>query len=345
MLAGQVFLGEVYITGATNLPVGLSIEHQRLRLIDAHFFSSLYDALRRGEPVEFRPRIRQGMGIVYELFGIEVPEEKMRAYYERGLLEATGEISFPSCAVCGTVCLHVVLKCPECHSRNIEKRELMIHYDCGYTGGLEDFQTSSPGVYRCPKCGKEMKRVGIDYGRPGLGFTCMDCKAVFQVPLVEIECEKGHVNRIQQLDLRKYPVYRLSEDARRISEVLSVVEEIARRLEALGLDVATFTRITGSSGVIYNVPLYVRGDPSIVIEIAPERIVDETYPILMTLKAADIPNSIMVIILPSSFKPELEKIFNPEKIRIIKVGDISSSASRIADEIARIIGAISYEES
>jgi len=143
--------------------------------------------------------------------------------------------------------------------------------------------------------------------------------------------------------LRKCPVYRPSEEARRISEVFSIVETMALRLEALGLDVATFTRITGSSGVIYTVPIYVRRDPSLVIEIMPEKIVDETYPMLMTLKAADIPNSIIVIVLPSSFKPELEKVFNPEKIRIIRVDDISSSVDRIVGGIARIIGVISHE--
>jgi hypothetical protein len=321
----------------------LSIDSQKLRLIDAHFFSSLYDALRRGELVEFRPKIRQGMGIVYELFGIEVPEERARAYHERGLLDVAGEVSFPSCAICGTVCLHVVLKCPECNSRNIEKRELMIHYDCGYTGGFEEFQTSSPGIYRCPKCGKEIKRIGIDYGRPGLGFMCADCKAVFQVPLVEIECEKGHANRIQQLELKKYPVYRLSEEAKSFSEVFSAVEIIVQRLEGLGLDVAMFAQIKGSSGVTYNVPIYVRGDPSLVIEIAPEKIADDTYPILMMLKAADIPNSITMIVLPSSFRPELEKIFNPEKIRIIKVDDIPSSVDKIVDEVVGAIGAMGHE--
>ncbi|MEM4718692.1 MAG: hypothetical protein QW330_01360 [Nitrososphaerota archaeon] len=319
-------------------------DSQGLRSVDVHFFSSLYEVLRKGELVEFKPSIRQGVGVVYELFGIEVPEEKIRVYHERGLMEVAREVSFPSCAVCGTTCLHIALKCPRCFSRNIEKRELMIHYDCGYTGSVEEFAQTSPGNYRCPKCGKEMKRVGIDYGRPGLGFVCGDCKMVFQIPVIEVECENGHVNRIQQLEVKKYPVYRLSEEAKKLSQVFDAVETIAQRLKALGLDAATFARVRGVSGITYNVPIYVKGDQSLVIEIAPEQIADELYPIIMSLKAADIPNSMMIIVLPSSFRPELEMIFNPEKIRVIKVEEIRESVDRIVDEIARIIGATGHAD-
>ncbi|MCS7125716.1 MAG: hypothetical protein NZ929_02240 [Aigarchaeota archaeon] len=314
-------------------------QSKRLRSIDTHFLSSVYHALRRNEHVEFKPRIRQDVGIVYDVFGVDVPEDKLKIYYDRGLIEIVGEVSFPSCPICGDTCLHIFLVCPECNSRNIEKKDLLIHYDCGYTDSVEEFRLSSEGVYHCPKCGKVMKRVGIDYGRPGFGFICRDCRTVFQVPLVEVECEKNHKNRVQQLEVRRCSVYRLSEKSKSLSQVFEQVEILAYELEKLGLDVVKFASLKGVSGVAYTIPVYVKGDPSLIIEIAPEEFIDERYPLLMSIEAVDIPNSVMIIILPSSFRPELESIFNPEKVKIIKVENLSNSIDKVVDEVIKIVGA------
>ncbi len=318
----------------------VSTEFQKSRSIDTHFLSSIYKALLKGEEVEFRPKIRQGVGIVYDLFGIEVSIDKLKNFYDRGLIEVAGEISFPSCPICGDTCLHLFLACPECGSRNIEKKDLLVHYDCGYMDSVEAFQTSREGVYRCPKCGGELKRVGIDYGRPGFGFICKDCRTVFQIPLVEVECERNHKIRVQQLEVKKFPVYRLSEESKKISRIFEIVEIIAVKLKERGIDAVTFAHVRGLSGVSYTIPIYVKGNPSLIIEIAPEEIMDERYPLLMTIEAVDVPDSIMIIILPSSFRPELESIFNPEKIKIIKVENIYRSV----DEIVEVIGRRIYAE-
>lgn len=313
-------------------------ESLRSRAIDTHFLSSVYDALKRGEQIEFRPKLRQDVGIVYDIFGVELQEDKVRTYYDRGLIEVVGDVSFPSCPVCGNLCLHIFLLCPECSSRNIDKKDLLTHYECGYTGSIDLFDIDGTGVYRCPNCGKQLKRVGIDFGRPGFGFICLDCSAVFQIPLVEIECEKKHTSRVQQLEIKRYPVYRLSENSKKLSQVLDIAEYIAEELRSLGLRVTTFAHVRGMSGAVYTIPIYIEGDPSLIIEIAPKDVVDERYPFLVSIEAIDIPNSAMLLILPKDTLPELETIFNPEKIKVVKVEDLPGSVGIIVDEILKMLG-------
>ncbi len=217
-------------------------------ILDAHFFSSAYKALSRGEVAEFKPKIKQESGITYDLFGIEVPEERLRYYRERGFLEVVDEVSLPTCPICGEVSLHPLLLCPKCGSMNIEKRELMVHYDCGHIGSVDEFETIEPGVYRCPKCKKVINRVGIDYGRPGFGFTCKKCGSVFQVPLIEVECQKGHRNKIQTLEVKKYPVYQISPEVKKFAAIYYAIEELRKRLSSLGIESESFAQIEGLSG-------------------------------------------------------------------------------------------------
>lgn len=137
---------------------------------------------------------------------------------------------------------------------NIEKKELMAHYDCGYLGSVDEFEVVEPGVYKCTKCGKTMSRIGIDYGRPGLGFTCKRCASVFQVPLMEVECRKGHRNKIQTLEIKKYPVYRISQEVKKFAAIYQTIKELENKLASTGLEPEPFARIKGLSGTIHIAP-------------------------------------------------------------------------------------------
>jgi len=313
--------------------------------LDKHFFSSAYRALSENRDVEFKPEIRQGLGVVYDLFGIEIPEEKMRYYLERGYMEVVRDISIPACNICGDVCIRPWLVCPECSSTNIEKKDLMVHYDCNYMGSEEEFMQSKPVIYRCPKCGKELKRVGIDYGRPGFGYICRDCRSIFQIPLIWLVCEKGHKNKVDELIIKKYPIYRLSDEVKKLLPIYNIVEDLVRELASHGLRAEGFKYVKGISGTTYTIPIFIDGSPSIIVEFGLSEEIDERYPLMMLIEAIDIPNSIMFLILPHDFKPELESILNPEKIKVIKIHDLENSKDKIIRELITIHSVVMDEES
>ncbi|MCS7132991.1 MAG: hypothetical protein NZ918_04670 [Aigarchaeota archaeon] len=316
-----------------------------ISILDSHFFSSAYRALSEGRVVEFRPIIKSESGITYDVFGIDAPEERLRYYLDRGFLEIVDEISLPICPVCGEVCLHPLLLCPDCGSMSIEKKELMAHYDCGYLGPVDGFEVLGPGVYKCPKCGKTMRRIGIDYGRPGFGFTCIKCNSIFQVPLIEVECRQGHRNKIQTLEIKKYPVYRASQEVKKFAAIYQVIKELEKRLSSMGLESESFSRLEGASGEMHVAPLYVKFEPAVIVDVVTEDLFDERYLLGVALKAVDIPDVMILLVLPASLESGLEKIFNPEKVRVIRVNDLRGSINQILDEILALVGMKRHEGS
>lgn len=316
-----------------------------ISVLDSHFFSSAYLALSEGRVVEFRPIIKSESGITYDVFGIDAPEERLRYYLDRGFLEIVDEISLPICHVCSEACLHPLLLCPDCESLNIEKKELMAHYDCGYLGPVDRFEVLEPGVYKCPKCGKTMRRIGIDYGRPGFGFTCMKCHSVFQVPLIKVECRQGHRNKIQTLEVKKYPVYRISQEVKKFAAIYQVIEELEKRLSSMGLESESFSRLRGVSGEMHVAPLYVKSEPAVIVDMIVEDFFDERHLLSVAMKAVDIPNVMILLVLPASLESGLEKIFNPEKVVVIRVNDLRSSIGQILNEVLALIGAREHEGS
>lgn len=312
--------------------------------IDKHFFTSVYKALTENSIVEFKPKIKQEFGVVYDLFGIEVPQEKMKYYLDKGYVEVSGDISIPACHICEDVCLRPLIVCPACSSTNIEKKDLMIHYDCNYVGPEEEFIYTESKMYKCPKCGKELKRVGIDYGRPGFGYICRDCGSIFQIPLVQLVCEKDHKNKIDELIIKKYPTYRLSDEMKKLVAIQDIVEEIGRKLAIRGLKIEVFKQVRGISGVTYVVPIFIKNRPSVIVELGFGEEIDERYLLSMMIEAADMPDSVMFLILPSNFKPELEKILNPEKIKIIKLDTLENSIDKVVHELVTLYGVVANNE-
>ncbi len=209
----------------------------------------------------------------------------------------------------------------------------MIHYDCNYLGAAENFEMVEPGAYRCPKCGKPLRRIGIDYGRPGFGFLCKDCNTVFQVPLIEVECPNGHKSKVQSLEIKMYPIYRLSQEVRKFAVIHDTIKELNERLMMKGIRSEPFTVIRGLSGEKHRVPLYVDLNPAVIVEMMTSDLIDDRSLIGIAIRALDIPNAVTILVLPRDLETSLEKIFNPEKVKVLKVASIGESIDDIMNEI------------
>jgi hypothetical protein len=284
-----------------------------------------------------QPQFRHGLGIVYEIEGLDLSVDRIKAYEQEKLLSIAGTKAYPSCPKCASLLLAVRLNCPDCKKASLARSEIMIHYECEYSAPVEEFVSPKDAEYVCPKCSKHMKRVGIEYGKPGIGFKCQDCGRVFQYPLVNIACQGGHESRIDEVHLKPFPVYRVNDEIQSFAEVADYFISIQKALAGTRAKAEVLGRVKGASGVTHIFPLVVEGERKVVVV---DFILDESgfdAKILQKiLRGADLKH-VVLLFVPESLAGKIASIVNPDKIKLLSVSADSSPES-IAGEIIKIVG-------
>ncbi len=79
-----------------------------------------------------------------------------------------------ACNNCGSVKITQEFYCPNCNSINFKQEKLVEHYSCANIGPIDSYQDN-----KCPKCGKQIEVIGVDYGVMENFFTCKDCSNKF----------------------------------------------------------------------------------------------------------------------------------------------------------------------
>jgi len=97
----------------------------------------------------------------------------VREFYQREL----------GCPKCGSINLIVRFLCPKCGDTNIVKGEIIEHWTCGYVGAEDEFKED-----KCPKCGKKLEKIDVDYGKLGPMYKCLSCGEVFHTPDDKLNC-------------------------------------------------------------------------------------------------------------------------------------------------------------
>ncbi len=132
-----------------------------------------------------------------------------------GLLLAEVEDVINLCPQCSDFRLNFRQTCPHCGSPRLEQARTIQHYPCAHVAPETAFVHG--GRYLCPKCGKELRAIGVDYAKPGevvicghcgeispegqLGCLCIKCGAVFP-PL-----------QARQFTVHRYRLSRQGEEA------------------------------------------------------------------------------------------------------------------------------------
>lgn len=113
------------------------------------------------------------------------------------------------CPKCSNYQINFREVCPQCKSLHIHQEEVLHHFACGYVGPASDFK----GM-KCPKCGEQLRHIGLDYEKPTETFVCQDCSYIFTESKVEFNCFNcDYVGDAEKVIITKIYSYTLTPKA------------------------------------------------------------------------------------------------------------------------------------
>jgi len=275
-------------------------------------------ATYKDRSITLSPTLKAGIGIVYDIMGVDVPADKLSSLHEKGYLEQISLTSFPACKTCSDVSLVIDIKCPYCKSSSLSKIDLLTHYECGFAGSIEDFLKQNQKEYTCPKCRKTLKRVGIDYGRPGIGFKCLNCGEAFQFPLYYVKCSNNHITKLDEVELKSYPVYSIGDNLRSMRHLITIIERLKEILQNAGINSKIMVKIAGKSGAQHLIPLYITNSRNICIEFLTDgdNLINQFMQIIV--KSLDL-DAFFLVATYVDLDQKFTSVINPQRIKIVKV--------------------------
>jgi hypothetical protein len=108
-----------------------------------------------------------------------------------------------ACPACNSFKVSIKFRCTSCGSTNMDKGEVIEHLHCGHIEKYEKFVKAEKMI--CPKCGKELKALGVDYRKPGLFFKCCSCDNIMPQPTYYYICgDCGESSTVDKLVIKKF---------------------------------------------------------------------------------------------------------------------------------------------
>ena len=302
-----------------------------------HEISTLLALITHSEEKNIRPSLKPGVGVVYEIGGVELQADKLKTLSEKGYLEQAGFLSFPTCPTCGDTQLTIEVRCPKCKSNMLEKGDMVIHYECNYIAPVEEF-AKEIGKYVCPRCGKTLKRVGIDYGRPGIGFKCANCGEVFQFPLYLVTCSNGHTSKLDEIDMKYFPIYRKGTQLENLGYLLEIIETISESLTIRGFKVKKLSQITGVSSAKHIVPIFIESPQPLIVEFLTHESNLHYQLMQILVKSMDL-NAVVILVSRPELEATLKSILNPERVRLVTASTNEEIIIKVIEEVLTLSAA------
>lgn len=114
-----------------------------------------------------------------------------------------------ACPYCGSLKPNLLLQCPQCGSGNLLKGEAIEHMNCGGVDLKFNFNKDGETLI-CPKCGKKVRQLGVDYRKAGTLFKCSNGH-LFSIPIFNFKCLSCEKNfEIDEASLKTIFQYRLT---------------------------------------------------------------------------------------------------------------------------------------
>jgi len=162
--------------------------------------------------------------------------------------------TYYACPSCKGMGLLLSLECPYCHSKSIEKKNIIEHLTCAYIDSEEVFVRGDKLI--CPKCNKALKAIGVDY-RKNMQYICLKERAFFTNPDVRFKCIScGKIGDLQDAEILALYEYRLDRTALKNLESLIIdLKPIVEELTRYNWVVEQNAKVQGTSGLEYTFTL------------------------------------------------------------------------------------------
>jgi len=130
-----------------------------------------------------------------------------------GFADAKPLHSAVACPFCGSLKPSLLLQCPQCGSGQLSKGEALEHMKCGGVDFRFNFQRDN-GELICPKCGKRLRQLGVDYRKVSSLYKCSNGH-FFSLPVFSFKClECGKAFDIDGACLKTIHQYKLTKKGR-----------------------------------------------------------------------------------------------------------------------------------
>jgi len=259
--------------------------------------------------------------------------------YKEGILKRKFYDKIFSCKECGSYKVKINPQCPVCKCSNISKGRAIEHLECGYVGLEENFKTEKGLV--CPKCGKELKQIGVDYSRVGTLYECQECKEKFSEPTSMLRCMKcGAIFPQEEVIEKSIYSYTLNEAMR--NKILLQIRPkrlIENLLRSEGYEVKSSVPIVGQSGVRHELDIYAvkkmdSSERKVIVGLSGAK--DEVPPeeiLKLFAKATDIgANETIMIAIPKASK-ETKFFADHYGIKCIEASELEQAQPMIKERI------------
>jgi ActR/RegA family two-component response regulator len=168
---------------------------------------SILKAIKEDRVTKFTPSSSYERGIFYpDLKNSSVSSIDYSVFEEIekfGVLRREFYDSSLACHLCGSQSVSIKFRCTSCRSTDIDKGAAIEHLHCGHIDKYEEFDRGDKMI--CPKCGRELRALGVDYRKAGIFFKCNTCSNIMPIPTHEYVC--GSCSEIfteDQLDIKKF---------------------------------------------------------------------------------------------------------------------------------------------
>ncbi|MEM2569797.1 MAG: hypothetical protein QXT67_07675 [Candidatus Bathyarchaeia archaeon] len=179
----------------------------------------------------------------------ESAEDFLSKLHECGILKRELYDKIVCCPKCESVNVSILYSCPFCGSFDIERSSLIEHIKCGYMDVEEKFRNKDGFI--CPKCGRKLAEMDVDFRRAGVWCTCNKCGRSFDIPVPRHFCRNCQTKfAFEDAKLKDAYTYSLNEDVVKTAAMdWAILAPIGKLLEDRDFKVETPGFIEDRSGV------------------------------------------------------------------------------------------------